>query len=595
MRPRTSSRPRATSAPRPRRRKAASPTRSRRSRSRSARATRWSSTPTKACAPARRTESLGGLRPAFSKDGTITAGNASQISDGARRGHRDEQGEGRGARRDAARGADRLRHGRRPRPVAAHAAVARDQARARAQRHDAPPTSTCSSSTRRSPRSGIASMRDLGISDDIVNVNGGAIALGHPIGMSGTRVVHDVDQRAAPARRRRRRRGAVRRRRPRRRRDHPHAVVLAGVAAGAEVGSLGFSAVIPELRPRGIGEILDAAVALYRARFGQLVRYAAIVVVPVQVLLTLVLLSAQPDQLQRDDQRQRDAAVRHEPGRSSAATFVVLVVGVLTHAFVVRGDDARSSPTSTSATPSRPRRRRAPPPAAFFAVIGVGVLVGLVRARRARSSASSASFAAQALFAVAIPVVILERRRVFAAMGRSVELTRSHFWHVLGVVLAREPARARCSTSRSRPRSTSGRRTAAARPRSRSRRASPTPSRRCSPRRSSRPRSSTLYFDLRIRDEAFDVQMAIAPVTRAEPAAVDPDDARARARAHPRRAASSGPRPRRGRSASQLSWLGDRLHGDRRLDRPTCSRTSRHAGCSSLALVVDRGSRSRSS
>jgi acetyl-CoA C-acetyltransferase len=36
---------------------------------------------------------------------------------------------------------------------------------------------------------GIASMRDLGITDDIVNVNGGAIALGHPIGMSGTRVV----------------------------------------------------------------------------------------------------------------------------------------------------------------------------------------------------------------------------------------------------------------------------------------------------------------------------------------------------------------------------------------------------------------------
>jgi acetyl-CoA C-acetyltransferase len=35
---------------------------------------------------------------------------------------------------------------------------------------------------------GIASMRDLGISDDIVNVNGGAIALGHPIGMSGNRL-----------------------------------------------------------------------------------------------------------------------------------------------------------------------------------------------------------------------------------------------------------------------------------------------------------------------------------------------------------------------------------------------------------------------
>ena len=32
-------------------------------------------------------------------------------------------------------------------------------------------------------------MKDLGISDDIVNVNGGAIALGHPIGMSGARLV----------------------------------------------------------------------------------------------------------------------------------------------------------------------------------------------------------------------------------------------------------------------------------------------------------------------------------------------------------------------------------------------------------------------
>jgi acetyl-CoA C-acetyltransferase len=36
---------------------------------------------------------------------------------------------------------------------------------------------------------GIASMADLGIKDEIVNVNGGAIALGHPIGMSGARLV----------------------------------------------------------------------------------------------------------------------------------------------------------------------------------------------------------------------------------------------------------------------------------------------------------------------------------------------------------------------------------------------------------------------
>ena len=64
-------------------------------------------------------------------------------------------------------------------------------------------------------------MRDLGITDDVVNVNGGAIALGHPIGMSGTRVVltlvNELRRRGGGPRCR----GAVRRRRPGRGRDRP--------------------------------------------------------------------------------------------------------------------------------------------------------------------------------------------------------------------------------------------------------------------------------------------------------------------------------------------------------------------------------------
>ena len=46
---------------------------------------------------------------------------------------------------------------------------------------------------------GLASMTDLGITDEVVNVNGGAIALGHPVGMSGTRValtlLHELKRR----------------------------------------------------------------------------------------------------------------------------------------------------------------------------------------------------------------------------------------------------------------------------------------------------------------------------------------------------------------------------------------------------------------
>ncbi len=46
---------------------------------------------------------------------------------------------------------------------------------------------------------GLASMDDLGITSDVVNVNGGAIALGHPIGMSGARlaltILHELRRR----------------------------------------------------------------------------------------------------------------------------------------------------------------------------------------------------------------------------------------------------------------------------------------------------------------------------------------------------------------------------------------------------------------
>ncbi len=133
-------------------------------------------------------ESLGSLRPAFDKAGNITAGNASQISDGGAAVDRDLPGEGRGARRR--------------RPWARSSATARSPA----------PTPRCSPSRPGPSRSrwsdragsvgdialfelneafaavGIASMDDLGITDEITNVNGGAIALGHPIGMSGTRL-----------------------------------------------------------------------------------------------------------------------------------------------------------------------------------------------------------------------------------------------------------------------------------------------------------------------------------------------------------------------------------------------------------------------
>jgi len=133
-------------------------------------------------------ESLARLRPAFGKDGTITAGSASQISDGAAavvvmsRNKAEELG------------APVLAE------IGAHGNVAGPDNSLQSQ-----PSHAIQHALGKAGRTvadldlieineafasvGIQSMRDLGVTPEIVNVNGGAIALGHPIGMSGARIV----------------------------------------------------------------------------------------------------------------------------------------------------------------------------------------------------------------------------------------------------------------------------------------------------------------------------------------------------------------------------------------------------------------------
>jgi acetyl-CoA C-acetyltransferase len=132
-------------------------------------------------------ESLGALRPAFAKDGTITAGSSSPISDGAAavvvmsRARAEQLGlswiaeigaHGNVAGPDnslQAQPANAIRHalGKAGLTVADLDLIEINEAFAQVVIH---------------------SMRELKVTEEIVNVNGGAIALGHPIGMSGARL-----------------------------------------------------------------------------------------------------------------------------------------------------------------------------------------------------------------------------------------------------------------------------------------------------------------------------------------------------------------------------------------------------------------------
>lgn len=133
-------------------------------------------------------ESMSKLRPAFRKDGTITAGNASQISDGA----------------CAVVVMSREKAAELGAPVLAeirsHAWTAGPDSTLQHQ-----PSQAIQAAAEREGVAadsfdlyeineafaavGLASSKDLGIDPEKVNVNGGAVALGHPIGASGARIV----------------------------------------------------------------------------------------------------------------------------------------------------------------------------------------------------------------------------------------------------------------------------------------------------------------------------------------------------------------------------------------------------------------------
>ena len=144
-------------------------------------------------------DSLATLKPAFEKDGAITAGNASQLSDGA------SAVVVMSKKAAEARGVKPLGE------VVSYGMVAGpDNASLLHQPSNAILKALGRAGLKVSDINlfeineafaavGIASMKELGLSDSIVNVNGGAIALGHPIGMSGNRlaltVLHELRRR----------------------------------------------------------------------------------------------------------------------------------------------------------------------------------------------------------------------------------------------------------------------------------------------------------------------------------------------------------------------------------------------------------------
>jgi hypothetical protein len=192
----------------------------------------------------------------------------------------------------------------------------------------------------------------------------------------------------------------------------------------------------PALPPRGVGEVIAAALNLYRRNALPLLTIVALVVIPLAILGAVITGLLQPD-----------------PGEARSVAFVIVtiligvLIAVITNAIlqaaVLRGAAKATlgEPVDVSDSYRWGFQRIGSVLliallvtlaliAAFvpfiLVVIAVPVLAIIVWVL---------PFAVYVLLSVSVPALVIEGQRGTAALGRSWNLVKAHFWHAVGVIL----------------------------------------------------------------------------------------------------------------------------------------------------------------
>jgi hypothetical protein len=189
---------------------------------------------------------------------------------------------------------------------------------------------------------------------------------------------------------------------------------------------------LENLRPRGVGEILDAAVVLYRARFGALVRLTVLVVLPVQLLNVLITLSTRPEDVTLGA---TGPAPVYDSSRAFwvplAGTVVMNLVLVLSTAFATAAvmhlvADTYLGGPATGSESAHLALRRLP------AVLGLGVTVSVLVIIATFMCVLPGVFL-QVAWVVAMPALLLEHKSIGQALSRSMALTKRRWWQCFAV------------------------------------------------------------------------------------------------------------------------------------------------------------------
>jgi hypothetical protein len=188
------------------------------------------------------------------------------------------------------------------------------------------------------------------------------------------------------------------------------------------------------MRPRTVGEVLDAGAKLYVANARPLMIATAVIVIPAQILIGLVLLSTEPSHatvgasifsLQLSHRHNQSASF----GGTAVTEVLSLGVSALVTAALVRAiSDAYLDRPVSPAASLRFAARRLP------VVLGAWILkaLGLVLAYILLVIPGIYLYAAWSLL---IPALVIERLGPVKALGRSRRLVKGRWWPVAGVLL----------------------------------------------------------------------------------------------------------------------------------------------------------------
>ena len=195
-----------------------------------------------------------------------------------------------------------------------------------------------------------------------------------------------------------------------------------------------LSAAPPQLRPLGIGEILDVSLKIVWRNAGTLVRVVVFVVFPVQVLTALLAASASPESLNNGSTFRADNQLSGSDARAFFAFAVLTVVLTFLSSTLASGACFRAIASAYLGERTGWRQSLAYALKHLHSIVWVSILSALVAGLGVIACVIPGIYL-WTTFTVAVPALLTEGVRGRRALGRSRSLVKGYWWRTFAVVL----------------------------------------------------------------------------------------------------------------------------------------------------------------